>query len=150
MSLGRAWSLNIVAVTVVLASAALLGGCGSGRANVPVSTPSVSSPVTVDEQSNGTTVALQPGQTLTVTLHSTYWQLAPPSGSDLLRVETPPTARTSVGCSSIPGTGCGTVTATYLAHGRGEAVVSAHRDSCGEALRCIGSQGDWRIVVHVA
>jgi predicted secreted protein len=134
----------------VLAGVALLGGCSSGRVSVSTSTSSASAPVTVDEQSNGTTVSLQPGQTLTVTLHSTYWQLALPSGVDLIRVETPPTARTSAGCGSIPGTGCGTVTATYLAHGRGESVVSAHRDSCGEALRCVGSQGDWRIVVHVA
>jgi len=52
------------------------------------------------------------------------------------------------GC--VPGGGCGTVTARYSAISGGTAQVAAHRDSCGEAMRCQGTNGDWRITVVVS
>jgi hypothetical protein len=138
---------------VIVLAVALLGGCSSGGGKHAASTRTTSSvpsaPVSVDDGSNGATVLVQPGQTLIVTLHSTYWQLSPPPGSTPLRVQAPPTPQTRTGCPSIPGTGCGTVSATYVATGPGTTTVTAHRDSCGEALRCVGEQGNWRITVRV-
>jgi hypothetical protein len=51
------------------------------------------------------------------------------------------------GC--VPGEGCGTVTATYVATGVGSALVSAERTTCGEVLRCAPQNGHFWIRVIV-
>ena len=84
--------------------------------------------VAVDDAANGTTVELPRGARLTVTLHSTYWQLAAPADASVLDVSTVPAARPDPSCRSIPGAGCGTVTAVYTATGTGTTTLTAHRD----------------------
>lgn len=130
----------------VLLASAILAGCGTNSS--PSSNTSTRPPVTADEHSNGTTITLRLRQRLVVTLHNTYWQLTPPN-ANVLQVARAPNATPDPGCTSIPGTGCGTVTAEYVARGAGTAVVSAHRDSCGEALRCTGTAGDWHATVVI-
>ncbi len=97
------------------------------------------------ETDNGRTVALRPGQRLEVALASTYWQLQRLS-STVLRLDSGPFVRPRPsGC--VPGAGCGTVIATYVAVAPGSAEVVATRTSCGEAMGCTGATG--RYLLHV-
>jgi hypothetical protein len=104
----------------------------------------------VSELDNGTTVTLRTGGTLRAVLHSTYWQFDPPSDPTVLGSAGPPVSSPAPMGQCVPGGGCGTVTATFQALRPGRAVVSAHRTSCGEALRCTGNQGIWTVTVVVS
>ena len=155
---GRALAL-LVATGLTALGATTLAACGSGGGSASGTPPTSTSSsrtgpsgraVAVDEAADGTTVALGRGARLTVTLHSTYWQLGPPSDTGVLTVTAAPEPRADPSCGSIPGTGCGSVTAAYLASATGTATLNAHRDSCGEALRCSPAQGNWSIRVHVS
>jgi hypothetical protein len=101
----------------------------------------------VDEHARGTSIDMRLSDRLVVVLHSTSWQL--PNAHGVLVVTRGPRAKATPGCSRIPGIGCGTATATYAARRAGSTTLAAHRDSCGEAWRCTGSEGDWSIAVHV-
>ncbi len=61
-----------------------------------------------------------------------------------------PTTASGASCPAFPGSGCGTVTATYTAGHTGTTELTAHRDTCGEALRCVGPQADWKITGRVS
>ena len=130
------------------AVAALLTACGGSGS---VASTSVHQPTTVsvNDTSNGTTVDARVGDTVAVTLHSTYWSLGPPTGGALVQESGPSPSPGGTGCPHIPGTGCGTVTATYRADAQGTSTLTAHRTSCGEALRCSGRQGEWTVQVVV-
>jgi hypothetical protein len=149
--------LAVVPAVVVASLAGLtFAACGSdggGSMGSPgtssTSAAATGKPVAVDDAANGTTVTLPRGARLTVTLHSTYWQLAAPADARVLAVSTVPAARPDPSCRSIPGAGCGTVTAVYTATGTGTTTLTAHRDSCGEALRCTPAQSDWSLRIRV-
>jgi hypothetical protein len=139
---------------VALVGATLLAACGSdggtGRSAPGSTRPTVSGRVVaVDDAADGTAVSLPHDGRLAVTLHSTYWQLAAPADASVLAVTSAPTARPDPACRSIPGTGCGTVTAAYTGLAAGTTTLAAHRDTCGEALRCTPAQSDWLVTVHV-
>jgi hypothetical protein len=107
--------------------------------------------VQADEQSNGQTVTLSPGDHLQVVLHSTYWQFNAPSDPGVVSADSEPAYQGGgPKCGGPPGSGCGTVTAHYTAGHDGSAVVSAGRTSCGEALRCSPDQSRWALTVKVA
>ncbi|HEY2703939.1 MAG TPA: hypothetical protein VGL20_09635 [Candidatus Dormibacteraeota bacterium] len=162
-----------------VAAAVLLGGCGTvspaaaTRSPSPVATVTPSGPAApgstaaataapVDrpspppasrvagEADDGGTVSLRTGGTLTVVLHSTYWQYDPPSDASVLRSAGDPVYAPDRPGSCVPGGGCGTVTARYQALRPGRAVVSAHRTSCGEAMRCTGNAGRFTVTVMVS
>lgn len=134
-----------VLVAVLLAVAACGGSTTPGAA---VSTrPSTT--IRLDERSNGRTVQAHVGDTVTVTLHSTYWALADPTGRGLEVVDAATPRRSTTGCPSIPGTGCGSVSATYRATATGDAQLAAHRSSCGEAMRCRPDQSAWTVKVEI-
>ena len=100
---------------------------------------SAASVVTLNEYSNGHTVTVNPGQHVTLVLHSTYWSIATPRTSRPLpqvgsAVYLPRLPSTKGGC--VAGQGCGTVTVHYVASAPGVAHLHASRTSCGEALRC--------------
>jgi len=104
--------------------------------------------VRASDGSNGHTIAMRRGQHLVVALSSTYWQLQPSSNTTVLGlVGSPKISPQLAGC--VPGAGCGTATATYLASGVGRAMVTATRTSCGEALRCVGANGQFALRVIV-
>jgi hypothetical protein len=106
--------------------------------------------VQADEQSNGQTVALRPGDHLTVVLHSTYWQFNAPSDSSVVSADGAPTYAGGGPRCGPPGSGCGTVTAHFTAGHDGKATVSADRTTCGEALRCTTpAQSHWSVKVTV-
>jgi hypothetical protein len=105
--------------------------------------------VRITERQDKGTVTLRRGQQLRVVLHSTYWQFQKAPNPSVLRLERAPKVRPRLsGC--VPGEGCGTVTATYLAAARGSSTVRAARSSCGEAMGCTGDNGRYtvRIVVR--
>jgi hypothetical protein len=106
--------------------------------------------VTVDESANGSTVRLRTGDHLQVVLHSTYWQFNRPNHPGVISADGPPVFGPGDACPPYPGSGCGTVTVDYTAHRPGSAVVSAHRDTCGEALRCTPPAARWSVRVNVA
>lgn len=105
--------------------------------------------VALADADTGRSVTVRRGGTVTVVLHSTYWTFAAPSNGSVVQAQgAPVVVADRQGC--VPGGGCGTVTAKYAAVGDGQATLSAHRDSCGEAMRCQGTAGDWRVTIVVA
>ncbi len=106
--------------------------------------------VTVDEAAKGSIVRLRPGDHLEVVLHSTYWQFNRPTRPRVISADGPAVFGPGEACPPYPGSGCGTVTVRYTAHRPGSAVISAHRDSCGEAVRCRPEARDWSVRVNVA
>ena len=147
---------------VILMAAAT--GCGSSakptaRVTIPtltsrpVSSTTVAkhsgANVTATDKDNGTTIAAKVGNRVDVVLGSTYWMFAPASDASVLSLlGTPVVDAQPNGC--VPGQGCGTTTASYDAVAPGTAVVSASRTSCGEAMRCTGTAGSYRVTITVA
>ncbi|HEY7342848.1 MAG TPA: hypothetical protein VH591_18390 [Ktedonobacterales bacterium] len=107
-----------------------------------------SSDIQAGDNQNGTSMTMRPGQTLMVTLGSTYWTIQGSSDSQVL--ESVGAAVTSPqSCSAPPGSGCGTVSQEFRAVRAGTARVTASRVSCGEAMRCVGPAGQYQLTVQV-
>src|SRR5438309_1019796 len=130
----------VMAATASLLLAACANGSAGDRSAATAPTPRL-----LDEHANGTTVDAQLGETIVVTLHSTYWTFDTPS-----RVLQPLSTQPSPSHCAVVGSGCGTVTATFNAAQVGTVTLHAHRDSCGEALRCTGTDADWSATVRVS
>ena len=114
-------------------------------------TPAVASFATpvvhkIDDTANGSTLYAHVGDTVRVTLHSTYWEMDPPATSALRASDTAVAA--SLG--PIPGTGTGTVVTSYLIVHSGSAKITAHRTSCGEALLCPPDMRTYVVSIAVA
>jgi hypothetical protein len=104
--------------------------------------------VIVTEKDNGHVVRVHRGETVDLQLSSTYWQVSRVAGNILERVvDATPRVRDYPSC--VPGQGCGTVEVEYLAEHAGRVTLKAHRGSCGEAMRCVGNQGRFRVEVVV-
>lgn len=104
--------------------------------------------VTLSDADSARTVTVHIGDRLSVVLHSTYWTFAATSNPSVLLAEGQPAVSPNPsGC--VPGQGCGTVTAGFVAIAAGSAEIGASRTSCGEALRCSGSAGSYRLTVIV-
>jgi hypothetical protein len=103
--------------------------------------------VTVSETENGRTITVRSGSRVTLTLHSTYWSIGGSSHPNVLHQVGGTSTRPAKPGTCVPGQGCGTVSATFVALSRGTADLTASRTTCGEALRCAPGQGDY--VVHV-
>ena len=130
-------------VRLAVAAAALtVFGCGASAGGSTAPRAGVS----VTDADNGGTVTVAPGERLTVTLGSTYWTFAGSSNTAVLQQVGQPVASPG---SCPPGVGCGQVSATFVAVGRGRADVTASRSSCGEALSCTGGSGSYRVSVVV-
>ena len=99
--------------------------------------PTKATPVVhkVDDTANGTTVRVHVGDTVRVTLHSTYWQMDAPSTS-ALKASDSTVAASPPGPGNVPGSGEGTVVTSYLIVHSGAAKITAQRTSCGEAMLC--------------
>jgi hypothetical protein len=101
----------------------------------------------VGDSRDGGNVALRVGQRLRVVLHSTYWAFRSVSDSGVLHLVLAPTVAPKAGC--VPGQGCGTVTAVYVARSVGKSTVKAARTSCGEAMGCTADAGSYTLTVVV-
>ncbi len=121
-----------------------LAGCAWPLRSTPGNPPAI---VRAGNEQNGTSVTLHSGQTLLVTLPSTYWSF---QGSPDPRVLAPVGApTTSPGQGNVPGCGAGTVSQEFRAVGAGTAEVSASRTSCGEVMGCTGASGQYELSVTV-
>lgn len=99
------------------------------------------------DQRDGGSVALRVGQRLRVVLHSTYWEFKAPTESGVVHLVRAPVFAPKSGC--VPGQGCGTVTALYVARAAGTTSVRAERTSCGEAMGCTAAAGSYTVTVIV-
>lgn len=99
------------------------------------------------DDDNARVISVHVGDTFPVVLHSTYW--SPPVAADqlVLSVATPVIEPQLNGC--VPGQGCGTVTVTVTAIAPGRSLLTAHRDTCGEAMACAPDQQNWQISITV-
>ena len=103
----------------------------------------------VSESDDGHVLQLRVGQRLELMLTSTYWQVEGSSNPNVLHeIGQPVVSAQRTGC--VPGEGCGTVIALFDAVVAGRADVTATRTSCGEALRCTGSLGFYRVSIVVS
>ena len=91
---------------------------------------------------------MRPGDTLVVTLASTYWTVQPASDPAVIDEMGSALIVPRIG-GCVPGGGCGTVTATFVAHTHGTALLTATRTTCGEALLCQGGAGRFSLTVTV-
>ena len=142
-------TIRVAAVVTIAATLASAAGCGSGS-NSPgtnASDQAKNGTLTLDEKADGTTVHVHFGDTVVVTLHSTYWTFLPSGASLALQLSAPVATSAPSSCGQPMGSGCGSVTATYNVGHVGTTTLRAHRDTCGEALRCVGKQADWSVTV---
>jgi hypothetical protein len=135
------FGIGAACVVLVLALGAFAANRSSGAA------PRGRGTVTVTFGDKGSTVGLHVGATLRVVLDSTYWSMNPSPNPGVLAPHGAATTVPRSGC--VPGEGCGTVTALFLAHSSGTISISASRTSCGEALRCTNGDGSFQVTVHV-
>jgi hypothetical protein len=117
----------------------------SGPATTPPATTAAGA-LTLDEHAARTTVRVRTGTAVVVRLHSTYWST--PAASDP-RVLAPVGGGSTPSGTCPPGGGCGVSSAGFTAARPGTVRVTAHRDSCGEAMRCAPGKGDYEVTVTV-
>ena len=156
----RMFLLRPVTLALV-ATSAVLAGCGSQTAGT-TSAPSAAAPITVHESDNGKTINAVVGQKITVELGgptvagSTYWQFAPvapgvlTSQGDQVVAVPSSSAQASGGLINPPGMGMGTVSLTVQVATSGIGTITAHRDSCGEAMMCSPGNSDYKVMINVS
>jgi hypothetical protein len=164
MSSSRHWDVRprvVLATVAVIATAA--AGCAGGssagvQAVAPTAVPTTSAaaspsrapakpgPVVVDERANGSTVRAQPGQSIALVLHSSYWSDLRSTAPAVVRQQGR-TLRTPGHC--LPGMGCGTFRTSFLAVQPGRTQLLADRMSCGEAMACAPNQRRLSITILV-
>lgn len=99
---------------------------------------------------NGKSITLHPGQTLIVTLSSTYWSFQGSSNPQIVAsVGAPVASPAPFDQHGVPGSGAGSVSQEYRAVASGTAQVTASRVSCGEAMKCVGASGQYQLTVRV-
>jgi hypothetical protein len=99
--------------------------------------------------SNGKTISVRVGDRITLILASEYWTIRGSSAPTVLRQEGPTKTLAPSPRNCPPGVGCRPLRTLFAALAPGTAVITAHRRTCGEALRCVGSQGHYRLTVIV-
>ncbi|HEU5003709.1 MAG TPA: hypothetical protein VFW71_13165 [Actinomycetota bacterium] len=129
----------------------IVPGCPTCPPNAMCAAPPPSPvPVSIGDSANGSTLHVTVGTRIEVELGSTYWGFNPPSNPAVLEPTPHIGPLPMVMCPMIPGSGCGFAAQDYLAQAPGTSVISASRVSCGEALRCTGTAGDFSVTVVVA
>ncbi|HEY4459350.1 MAG TPA: hypothetical protein VGN81_33870 [Pseudonocardiaceae bacterium] len=144
----RQTGLVFAALSVLVV--AFNGGCSATPAPGPATTPptSISAPaIDIAEQANNSTLHLHPGQIVHIGLHNTYWSDPVSTAPAILSIEGTVTRTHEGGCPI--GSGCGTVSARFVATKPGTARLEAHRSSCGEAMACSPSQRQFTVTVTI-
>jgi hypothetical protein len=145
----RALRQTVARITVggILCICLLLAGCawpGSQATSPPPGN------IQAGDHQNGDSITLQADQILVVTLASTYWTFAGSSNPQVLAsVGAPVVSPAPLNACPVVGSGCGTISQRFRAVGPGTAQVTASRVSCGEALRCVGADGQYQLSVTV-
>jgi len=133
----------VKALPVTLATI-LLSSCGSSSSTAHGST------VRLGWGDKGRTVTVAKGARVVVALHSTYWRIRGSSDPAVVRQTGRERIAPARQGTCLPGVGCGTVTASFRAVGRGTANLRAGRTTCGEARACTGGQGRYVVTIHVS
>jgi hypothetical protein len=135
--------------SLLVASSLLIFMLGLNSAQAAISTR------TLTEKNATKVVAVKFGGRVQLSLHSMYWHLTmPPKNASLTAKGLPilkpifpgPTAPN--GCR-IAGSGCGTQTWVFTATKVGFTHLIATRTTCGEAMRCTGTNGRFEVTVKV-
>ncbi|MFI5282991.1 MAG: hypothetical protein ACHQ0J_07665 [Candidatus Dormibacterales bacterium] len=126
-----------------LGAVAALFACGS-------SSNQAARDVAIGDAQNGLSVPVQVGDVVTVSLGSTAWTFDALPASSILRLDAEPSVSAAPFGQCPPGVGCGTTAARYTALRPGAAVITASRVSCGEAMRCVGPAGAYRVTIAVS
>ncbi len=126
-----------------------------GMTAMGISQSQAASTRALSEKNKDQTVSVRVGGTVSLTLHSMYWTLNAQAkssslsskGAPILKPVLPgPTAPN--GCK-IAGSGCGTQTWKFKATKIGTAHLLATRTTCGEAMRCTGSNGRFEVTIKI-
>lgn len=140
------------AVLVVIIGLAAAGCTGATPEGVPAAETTNSAPrrtVGLSDADHGRTVTVAAGQRVTVILHSSEFVFAPPTNEAVLRADGPPTVTASPPtCVEEPGSGCGTVVASFVGQAPGDAQLVAERPGCA-LPECGPSDARWRLAVRV-
>ncbi len=108
--------------------------------------------IKISESSNLKTVSVSQGSKVQITLHSTYWisrkVINLKAVGAPISVPIMPGPKAPPGCQ-FAGTGCGSITWTFVATKAGSASFEAGRTSCGEALKCTASQQKFKVLFKV-
>lgn len=144
------WGAVLLAVLATSCGGRSAAFVSSGSAGMTSTSTMTESGLRLTDADNGRTVTAAAGDRITVILASTYWEVELPTDTRVLSPGgKPQVSAGGPGCPSIPGIGCGTVVASFLALAPGRADLLANRPSCGEALRCTQDAGQWRVHVQV-
>jgi hypothetical protein len=142
----RAVAVATVALALVTASCASSGGHGGADGGGGTAVGAPPRKIELGLTAKGHTVPAHPGDVIEVRLGSTYWRFRPVTGGVLSRGRF--VSRPTHG-NRPPGTGAGAEVATFRALKPGTAHIAAGRQSCGEAMRCVGGQGSFALTVVV-
>ena len=136
--------------TALLACVALAGfvlpACGTAHSGGP----GHGGLVVERDAANGKTVHVGVGDRIELILSSTYWDVLGSSAPTVVHQDGPTITRPAPAGQCVPGEGCGVVRAYFTARSAGTAVITAHRDTCGEAMACSPSQRDLALTVEVS
>ena len=138
-------NLRLLRIMAVATVALLAAGCSrtataTGNSHV----------VVARDNANGKTVRVSVGERLELILASNYWNVDPSTSPAVLRQDgdttdlAPPSS-----CGSMPGAGCVPEQTSFTAMAPGTVVITASRQSCGEALACRPDQRHFRLTVIV-
>jgi hypothetical protein len=135
----------------VLLAAAALAGCGLAACGTATPNPAggQGTLIVAKDAANGTTVHLHVGDRVEVALASTYWTVRGSSAPAVVHQDGATITQPAPQGSCVPGEGCGVERTYFTARSAGTAVITAGRTTCGEALRCVGSRGRFKLTVQV-
>jgi len=106
--------------------------------------------VVLSDDSNGKTVHVAVGAHVKLIMSSDYWRVHGSSSSAVVvqtgRAHMLPRPKN---CPKIPGLGCVPFETTFTALAKGTAVITASRQTCGEALACQPPQEHFRVTIVV-
>ena len=138
-------NLRPLRIMGVAAVALLAAGCAQ-----TVTAVGNSHMVVARDNSNGKTVRVSVGDRLELILASSYWNVDSSTSPAVLRQDGPTTFLAPPSdCSTMPGSGCAPEQTSYTALAPGTVVITASRESCGEALACRPDQSRFRLTVIV-
>lgn len=137
---------NLLTLTVLAASVI-------GIANTPIAQAAAKN--SLNETNLNQQISVKVGSHLSLTLHNMYWQLSALKVGSSIVTKGPvyqraifPGASAPAGCR-IAGMGCGIQIWNFTATKVGATRIIATRTTCGEAMRCTGTNGRYTVQVKV-
>ena len=138
-------SAPLALLVPVLATLAACGGTSAPVGGATTTTGTHPPALHLGASADRKTLDVAVGQEVDVALEGVQWTIAPPTPATSLRALAGPSA-VATHCTPV-GSGCGTTSERFTAVAAGTTVLTAHRDSCGEALACTGRRGEWTVTL---